>query len=265
MLSRVTIVAPGDLVLRIERLTGRQEVVQELHRNLADVAGVLRDQQVDDFAAQILHLRRPGIEPDHLDLALQALLAQRGGRALGRKQVGAEDAGQIRIGLQARRRDLGRDIGVVVGVLLAQILDVRELVLDRLAESLLLAGRSSKCPGMTLTTKTLPAPPICSARPRAASRPPSTLSVATSPSWMSESIVVSTHSTGTPASIAAWIGAIMPWLSFGAIMIASGALCTTAFRIGVCSVWSKRSGPWVSIVTLPSASALARAPQSIVM
>ncbi len=40
-------------------------------------------------------------------------------------------------------------------------------------------------PGMTLTTKTLPAPPISSARPRAARRPPSTLSVATSPSWMS--------------------------------------------------------------------------------
>ena len=47
---------------------------------------------------------------------------------------------------------------------------------------------------------------------------------------------MSTQSTGTPASIAAWIGAIMPRRSFGAIMIASGALCTTALRIGVCKV-----------------------------
>jgi hypothetical protein len=81
---------------------------------------------------------------------------------------------------------------------------------------------------------------------------------------MSLLIVVSTQKTGMPASSAAWIGAIIPWLSFGAIMIASGPDWTTALRIGVCSVWSNFSGPWVSIVA-PSASARARAPQSIVM
>ena len=34
----------------------------------------------------------------------------------------------------------------------------------------------------------------------------------------------------------AWIGAIMPCRSFGAIIIALGPLCTTALRIGVCKV-----------------------------
>jgi hypothetical protein len=82
---------------------------------------------------------------------------------------------------------------------------------------------------------------------------------------MSLLIVVSTQSTGTPASIAAWIGAIMPWASFGAIMIASGWVCTTAFRMGVWSDWSNCSGPCVSSSMVPSAAAFARAPQSMVI
>lgn len=46
-------------------------------------------------------------------------------------------------------------------------------------------------------------------------------------------------------------------------MIALGALSTTALRIGVCKLWSNRSAPQVSIMMLPSAPALARAPQSM--
>ena len=67
-----------------------------------------------------------------------------------------------RSGSDCRRAavNLSRHVGVVVAVLLAEILDVRELGLDRLAESLFsLVGRRD--PGLTLTTNTLPAPPIC--------------------------------------------------------------------------------------------------------
>ena len=67
---------------------------------------------------------------------MQPLLPYRGGGTLRGEQVRAEDASKIGIRLESRRRDLGRDVRVVVAILLAEVLDVRELARDRLAETL---------------------------------------------------------------------------------------------------------------------------------
>ena len=61
-------------------------------------------------------------------------------------------------------------------------------------------------PGLTLMTRTEPLPPVSSARVRAASRPPSSLSEAISDSASSApfSVVVSTNTSLIPAALA-WV------------------------------------------------------------
>ena len=66
-------------------------------------------------------------------------------------------------------------------------------------------------PGLTLMTSTEPLPPVSSARLRAASRPPSSLSEAISDSASSApfSVVVSTNTSLIPAALAWVSGGIM--------------------------------------------------------
>ena len=120
-------------------------------------------------------------------------------------------------------------------------------------------------PGLTLTTKTLPEPPISSASAVAASRPPASLSDAICDSAMSGcSSVVSTSTIFEPASASCLIGAYIAFVSVGAIRTASGFFAATALTIGVCSEASNLSGPWKSRLT-PSSFAFSCAPQFIVM
>ena len=120
-------------------------------------------------------------------------------------------------------------------------------------------------PGLTLMTATEPLPPVSSARLRAASRPPSSLSEAISDSASSApfSVVVSTNTSLIPAALA-WVrGGIMAWVSVGATRIASGFLATTALTTGVCWAASNSSGAATSRVA-PAAWAASRAPHSMV-
>lgn len=76
--------------------------MQQLNGDLADVTGMLGDEQVYDLAAEILDLRRTGIEPNYFDLALQPLLPYCGGSTLRRKQIRAKYASEIGIRLESR-------------------------------------------------------------------------------------------------------------------------------------------------------------------
>ena len=120
-------------------------------------------------------------------------------------------------------------------------------------------------PGLTLTTKTLPEPPMSSPSVLAACLPPPSLSDAICETAKSAwSSVVSTSATLAPLSDSCLIGAYIAFVSVGATSTASGFLAATALTTGVCSPASNLSGPWKSRVA-PSSLALAWAPQFIVM
>ena len=119
-------------------------------------------------------------------------------------------------------------------------------------------------PGLTLTTMTLPVPPISLPSVSAATLPPSRLLEAIcDTATLGLSSVVSTSTTFGPAAASCLIGAYMALESVGAINTASGSLAATALTIGVCSDGSNWSGPWKSSFTF-LALASAWAPQSMV-
>ena len=119
-------------------------------------------------------------------------------------------------------------------------------------------------PGLTLTTITLPLPPISSSSVSPAVVPPPTLSDAICETAIDGSSSVVSTSTIFEFAAAALIGANSALVSVGAIRIASGLLAATASTIGVCWAASNWSGPWNSSVT-PSSFAFSCAPQFIVM
>ena len=129
-----------------------------------------------------------------------------------------------------------------------------------------LARRSVvEIPGLTLTTNTLPEPPISSVRVLAASRPPPSLSEAICDTARSAfSSVVSTSTTLDPPSASCLIGAYIAFVSVGAIRTASGCFAATAFTIGVCRSAANSLGPW-KFSDAPCFFASAWAPQFIVM
>ena len=197
---------------------------------------------------EVLDLLRAGVEADDLDLLGLAGLATPVAAPSAENRLVAKmplrSGFLASIGLDDRRR-LGR---VVVVVLQAEVRRGRRAFAPVL-EALARAASVVEMPGLTLTTKTLPVPPISLASVLAAASPPPSLSEAICETAMSGwSSVVSTSTTFEPPSASCLIGAYIAFVSVGAISIASGFLAATALTIGVCRAASNLSGPWKSSV-----------------
>src|ERR1700730_3039002 len=82
---------------------GRERLV---HRVGPDYVRRLGDERLNGALLQRGDLIGLGVESDDLDLAGLTGLAHTGGGALGREQVGREDADDVRVLLQRRQRDL---------------------------------------------------------------------------------------------------------------------------------------------------------------
>src|SRR5436305_14582323 len=120
-------------------------------------------------------------------------------------------------------------------------------------------------PGLTLIAATSPEPPIALTSASAAARQPARLAVETFVNAIGFVMNVSTVTTGMPALIARWIGAMSAVLSVGAIRIASGFRAIAPLRNGICVFGENAAGePVNTTFTLPSFFAAACAPFFIV-
>jgi hypothetical protein len=99
-------------------------------------------------------------------------------------------------------------------------------------------------PGLTLTTMTVPVPPISLARVSAATTPPLRLSEAIFDTEMLASLTcVSTSTTLMPAAAICFMGWTSASTSVGAIRTASGCWAVTELTTGIWVGASKWLGP----------------------
>ena len=92
---------------------------------LADRPRLLGDECLDRAGVEVLDLVGPGVEADDLHRVRLAGLLDAVGAALGGEEVGGEDADEVRVLLQRGAHQVRRGGRVVVGVLDADVLELR--------------------------------------------------------------------------------------------------------------------------------------------